>query len=137
MKAGLVSSMVSGLFILLATVLAFGPTDFNIIVIYGSIFGLAAHALGAWILYFGIGIFIWGITYGITERNIGGTTFSKGVLFGILIWLIVMIIIMPLSNSGLFATKYGLAGVLFTLILDLIFGVTLSVTYNRFSKRRM
>ncbi len=132
MISGLIASAVSSLVLILAAALAFVP-QFNYIMIQGSLFGLASGALSAWVAYFLIGIFIWGNLYAAIEPSLTMRSNSaKGLVFGLIVWLIVMIIMMPMTNAGFFVREYGLAAALIVLVTDLVFGVVASNMYSRY-----
>lgn len=135
MIAGLAASIISSIYLVGVAALSLVPLNFNIVTIYGNLFGIAANVIAAWVVYYAIGIFAWGIIYALMEPKMQGSVWSKGTLFGLFIFLIVMVVIMPLSGSGIFATKYGFYAILFTLILDLIFGVSLAAIYDKLTRK--
>jgi Na+-transporting NADH:ubiquinone oxidoreductase subunit NqrC len=138
MTAGFVASLISGLFIILVGALAIIP-NYNYIKIqaslFTSLFGLAKDAaIIAWVIYFVMGTFIWGTLYALMQPKLSGDTQTKkGLMFGVFTWLVYMMILMPIAGEGFFALKYGIAAVIFTLVLNLIFGAVLGATYNKAS----
>ena len=135
MIAGFVASVASILVLAFSTFFILVP-EFDYIAIQGSAFGLAGGSLAAWISYFLIGIFIWGVLYAIVESLLNGSSRNaKGLLFGSIIWLVVMIVLMPLADAGFFLKEYGFIAALIILITDLSFGLVMSYSYDKF--RRM
>jgi len=78
-----------------------------------------------------IGTVIWGIAYAMIESRIPISSHSaKGALFGIVAWLLMMIVFMPLAGAGLFAVHRGSMTVpLITLAYHLVFGLVLGNVY--------
>jgi hypothetical protein len=52
----------------------------------------------------------------------GGSAVAKGIAFGILAWLAMMIMVMPMAGAGLFGMNSGIMAPMMTLILHVIFG---------------
>lgn len=131
--AGFIASIISSIVLMITTSIILIP-EFNFISIQGSIFGLAETALSAWIVYFIFGL-IWGYLYALIEPNLPkDSIFGKGLIVGILIWIIYMLILMPLAGAGLFLKEYGLRAAAIILVVDLVFGVVTAYFYNRFRK---
>lgn len=131
MLAGFVASAVSSLALIILTSVILIP-EFDFISIQGSIFGLAGTAVSAWAVYFIIGTFIWGPLYSMLEPKIAKNTLNRGLLFGLLVWLIVMAILMPLAGEGFFLMhKYSMSAAAIVLVVDLIFGLTTAYFYNK------
>jgi len=94
-----------------------------------------------WIGHFVLGTVAWGIIYAALQASLPGAPVVKGLIFGALAWLAMMIIFMPLAGDGLFALSLGpQANGLFalslgpqatvaTLVLHLIYGAVLGVAY--------
>ncbi len=104
-----------------------------------QIMNLSAHqALGTpnnaaigWGLHFIVGTVLWGGLFITLVKVLPGTTYArKGLLFGILAWLLVMLTVFPLAGSGFFGTGFGLAIPLSTLIAHLVFGAVLGYVYG-------
>jgi hypothetical protein len=75
----------------------------------------------------------WAIVYaGFAEPRLSGTGFQRGVKFGLLPWVLSVVIFFPLVGAGFFAADIG-AGplpVLGNLILHLIYGAALGKIYT-------
>ncbi len=82
-----------------------------------------------WVVHFLIGTFGWGIIYTWLRRNLPGPAVVKGLIFGVLAWLAMMIIFMPLAGQGFFGLSLGIAVPVATLVLHLIFGAILGAVY--------
>jgi len=129
--AGFIASAFSGIALLIIEWLALVP-QFNFVLIQGSIFDLEERAIASWIVYFAIGAFIWGLLYASAEPTLSGNnSVKKGLVFGVMIWFIVMIFVMPIACAGFFLREYGVAAAGLVFLVDLIFGASLGYFYNK------
>ncbi|HOX90833.1 MAG TPA: hypothetical protein P5024_06955 [Burkholderiaceae bacterium] len=104
----------------------------------GDIVHLADAATGqqlpmiaGWVGHFAIGTVAWGILYSILQSALPGGAVVKGAVFGVLAWLAMMVLFMPLAGHGLFAMKLGVMAMMATLMLHLIYGIVLGVVYAK------
>lgn len=135
MIAGFIASAISGLVLAGATAFALAP-EFDFVTVQGSIFGLAQNIIAAWMVYFIIGTFLWGTIYAAAQKRLTNThPVGKGLLFGLFIWFIVMIILMPMADAGAFLQEYGITAAIVVLVTDLIFGMILGFFYNILNRR--
>lgn len=81
---------------------------------------------------------LWGFLYGIlVDKQIFLLEFSvvQGMIFGLIPWLFLMTVVMPILGKGLFALKINkyqwLAGLVLHLIYGSVLGFLLSVFINR------
>jgi uncharacterized membrane protein YagU involved in acid resistance len=84
-----------------------------------------------WIGHFVIGTVVWGIIYVALQASLPGAPVVKGLIFGALAWLAMMIFFMPLAGHGLFALSLGPPATVATLVLHLIYGAVLGVAYAK------
>jgi hypothetical protein len=54
---------------------------------------------------------------------------AKGLSFGVLAWLLMMLIPLPLAGAGLFGMRMGMMAPVMTLVLHLVWGAVLGATY--------
>lgn len=135
MMVGFLASAVSLLALLIMASLALVP-EFNFVIIQGSLFVLARTAFLAWMVYFVIGTIIWGPLYALLESRLAGeTAIIKGLLFGMMLWAIIMTTFIPISGVDLFIEKFGIFSTFMILITDLIFGLAAAYFYNSFKFR--
>jgi hypothetical protein len=83
-------------------------------------------ALG-WIGHFVLGTIAWGTIYAAIQASLPGTPVVRGLIFGALAWLEMMIVFMPLAGHGLFALSLGPQATVATLVLHLVYGAVLGV----------
>lgn len=79
-----------------------------------------------------IGVIVWGAGFPVLFNLIpGSSSVSKGIVFGIAAWLMMMLVIMPMVGAGFFGLKMGIMAPVMTLILHAIFGSLLGLVYGR------
>ena len=96
---------------------------------------LPAIAPVGWIMHFIIGTILWGAAYAWLRPNFPASGVVAGMVFGVIAWLAMMIIFMPIVGHGFFALSIGFPVIVATLILHLIYGVALGFSYDRFAIR--
>ena len=84
-----------------------------------------------WIGHFLLGTVVWGIIYAALQASLPGAPIVKGLVFGALAWLAMMIFFMPLAGNGLFALSLGPQAIVATLVLHLVYGAVLGVAYAK------
>lgn len=89
-----------------------------------------------WVGHFVIGALIWGTLFALLYGALpGSNAFVKGLTFSVLAWLAMMIIFMPVAGAGFFGLVIGWPVVLVTLLLHLIWGAVLGLSYARLTTR--
>ena len=131
-SAGLVAGFVATV-VLSAMMIAKGMMgvmpELDVIVMLSKMMGAPA-AMG-WLAHFMIGTLAWGGGFAVLYALIpGGTALLKGIVFGVAAWLGMMIMVMPMAGAGLFGMTMGLMAPMMTLVLHVIFGAVLGVTYH-------
>ena len=104
--------------------------------------GIAHNLLGTpvvppvgWVLHFAIGIFVWGILFTILRSTLPGSNLIKGLIFSIGAWLLMMIVFLPVSGQGLFGMKFGMVVPVMALMLHLVYGAVLGLTFGKLSAK--
>ena len=96
--------------------------------------GTPAVPVVGWALHFFIGTVAWGGLFALIGSKLpGGGFVSRGLSFGVLAWILMMVMVMPLAGAGLFGLKMGLMAPLMTLMLHLVYGAVLGLMYARLS----
>ena len=91
------------------------------------------YALG-WALHFIIGSVVLGGLFAYIEPRLGADTHTKsGVLYGIVAWLIVMLVFLPAVGVGYFGFQLSLFAPLVMLGLQVLYGGVLGWTYGKLS----
>ena len=91
----------------------------------------ATPAVG-WALHFFIGTVLWGGLFALIGNRLPGSgPLSRGLSFGVLAWVLMMVMVMPLAGAGLFGLKLGLMAPVMTLMLHLVYGAVLGLGQAR------
>lgn len=96
-----------------------------------SLLGVPHSAMFGWLTHFIVGTFIWGGLFGLVAGYLPGQRYSaRGLVFGVVAWLLVMIILFPAAGSGFFGTGFGMIVPASTLISHLIYGAVLGAAFG-------
>lgn len=87
-----------------------------------------------WIIFFSVGGVLLGIFFSLLDARVEATTsigeLARGVLFGLLVWLLVMVVLLPVYGAGAFGMKLGIGAPIMTLIADVLYGLVLGAVYG-------
>ena len=103
----------------------------------GGLVGGAVHPLIPWALSFMNGAVVLGILFGRLYRRLPGRFgATKGFVFGVLGWLAMGVLFLPMLGQGLFAIQVGLGllPALFSLLMLLSYGVIMGIAYSALSR---
>jgi hypothetical protein len=110
------------------------PT-FDLIGMIANIISVATggtpNPVAGWAVHFIIGTILWGIGYAIVEASLPGPPAVRGMVFSAGAWLLMMIIVMPITGAGMFGLSLGPSVPVAILMLHLIFGATLGIVYAK------
>jgi len=104
----------------------------------GQLVGTNVPAIVPWILSFINGMAILGFLFGRIQTLLPGRSgLSKGVIFGLIGWVMMGLIFFPLIGLGLFAfgAGLGIAPTLFSLAMLLTYSVVLATVYVALDRR--
>lgn len=91
---------------------------------------MGAPLVIGWLVHFMIGTLAWGGGFALLYSSTpGGSSVVKGIVFGVVAWLAMMIMVMPMAGAGFFGMNFGIMAPMMTLILHIIFGATLGAVY--------
>ncbi len=135
MFAGLIATIVLSAIMIMKSMMGLMP-DVNAI---NMLTGMASSMMGTpptpivgWIIHFMIGVFLWGILFSLLYPNLPTSSgWSKGIVFSIGAWLLMMLIPMPTAGAGLFGLNIGMHAPMATLMLHIIFGLVLGGVYAK------
>ena len=128
--AGLIATVVLSALMLLKGMMGMMP-DLDVIAMIAGMMG--ASALIGWIAHFMIGA-IYGLVFSqVAGHGTTGATVARGVGLGIAGWLVMMIVLMPMTGGGVFgmAMPSGMMVPVATLMLHVIFGAVLGFSFER------
>ncbi|MDA3858408.1 MAG: hypothetical protein PF480_09280 [Roseovarius sp.] len=133
--AGFVATLVMSALMMAKTMMGIMP-ELNPIHMMSEMMG-GSVAMG-WMGHFAIGIIAWGAGFAIANRLIPGKSqITKGILFGIAAWLMMMVAVMPMAGAGLFGLNIGMMAPVMTLMLHVIFGAVLGMVFASLSAREV
>jgi hypothetical protein len=99
----------------------------------GDLVGGSVGPAVPWLLSFANGALVLGFLFGRTYRLLpGGNGAVKGLVFGLIGWILMGLIFFPLLGRGLFATGAGL-GLLpaaFSLVMVLTYSIIMGIAYS-------
>ena len=133
MLAGFIATAVLSALMLMKSAMGIMP-ELDIARMLGEMMG-GGPALG-WIGHFFIGTVLWGTAFAFLAPYLpGDNQWVKGVSFGMVAWLLMMIMIMPMAGGGVFGLRFGLMAPIMTAMLHAIFGAVLGGSYGALASR--
>ncbi len=85
-----------------------------------------------WVMHFLIGTVAWGGLFAIIGKSLPGDSYIiKGLLFGILAWVLMMVMVMPMAGAGFFGLSLGMMAPVMTLMLHLVYGAVLGGVFAK------
>lgn len=132
--AGLIATLVISLFMLLrlsaGIMTEYQPVEIMNLTAHGLL-GTTDSRLVGWPLHFLVGTVVWGVLFVLVESRLPGRSpATRGLSFGALAWLVIMVTIFPAAGSGFFAIGFGIAVPVMTLLVHLIYGAVLGGVYG-------
>lgn len=102
------------------------------ILLLSQLSGHPAHLGIGWFLHFFLGTLGGGILFALLLDALPGRNcVTRGMFFGGLLWLFLMVAIMPLAGHGPFASQLGVEVPLGSLALHLVYGAVLGAAFDR------
>ena len=96
-----------------------------------SIIGLPDSVFAGWLLFVVLGVFVFSSVFAWATALIPVKTYLiKGLVFGTALWLFMMLVFEPLAGQGLFALHVGYIVAALALVLNLFYGLVMSLTYR-------
>jgi hypothetical protein len=91
----------------------------------------------AWVDHFIVGALLWGpIFTAFTSMMLEGwPRWQKGLIFGVIAWVAMMVIFMPVIGAGLFGLKLGLVAPVGMFGLHMVYGLVLGTVFDLLDKR--
>ncbi len=84
-----------------------------------------------WAVHFMIGIVGYGIAITLLAHRLGSSATVSGIIIGVIGWLVMMVMLMPMAGGGMFGMAMGVMAPVMTLVLHIIFGAVLGWTYAK------
>ena len=97
----------------------------------GTYIGLGPSSAAGWTLHVLIGTLLWGSLFALLADVLPFRSYwLKGLIFGVLAWLLMMLVIMPMGGAGWFALEAGIGAAVTQLVLHLAYGLALGLVYG-------
>jgi uncharacterized protein DUF6789 len=126
--AGLAATVVLSVLMLIKGMMGMMP-DLNVIAMLAGQMG--GSMMMGWVAHFVIGAVLYGLAVANLGSVLGASDLVRGIVLGVIGWLIMMVALMPMVGAGLFAMNMGMMAAVATLVLHLIFGIVLGYTYKK------
>lgn len=84
-----------------------------------------------WVMHFTIGSCFWGVLFAITSRWMPfSAALMDALSFATMAWVLMMLILMPLTGNGLFGLELAFAVPIATFVLHVFWGSLLGIFYG-------
>ena len=101
-----------------------------------AMLGAPGNELLGWAAHFAAGTLVLGPLFAmLCPRLPTDTPESKGVLFAVCAWVVMMLTIAPLSGVGFFGVISGFWSPVWTLALHIVFGASMGFVWSRLNER--
>jgi len=131
-KAGLISGFIATLVLSLIMVMKAKMglmPELNAIKMLAGM--MHAPLIMGWVAHFMIGTVVWGLLYSLAVRMLPGGVMGSALIFSVIAWMMMMVGPMPMAGAGLFGLKLGAMAPVATLMLHLIWGAVLGLSYKK------
>src|SRR5680860_510217 len=107
MAAGFAATLVLSALMVMKSMMGLMP-ELDVIAMISKMMGASLSM--SWIAHLMIGTVVWGgLFVWLAPYLPGGSYWFKGVIFGVGVWLMMMIALMPMAGAGLFGMALGLS----------------------------
>lgn len=130
--AGFIATLVLSMMMVIKSMIGLMP-QLDVIAMLSGMLGVSAVI--AWVVHFVIGTVGYGIAIVLLSRVQAKPAVVLGLILGVIGWLIMMIMLMPMAGKGLFGMQIGIMAPIMTLMLHLIFGAVLGWVYDKLTGR--
>jgi hypothetical protein len=103
--------------------------ELDVAIMLASMMGMPGNTAMGWLAHFMIGTIGYGVVFAALYSVIPGPSpIVRGIVLGLIGWLVMMIVIMPMAGKGLFAMQLGMMAPMMTAVLHIVFGAVLGWT---------
>ncbi|MEM9222629.1 MAG: DUF6789 family protein [Pseudomonadota bacterium] len=96
--------------------------------------GLPNTSQAIWLTHAIIGVIIFGAVFAIIQPILPGRGAVRGLWFGFIAWLVMMVAFMPLAQHEIFALDEGPTAAAMMLGFNLLYGIIFGITYSAFGE---
>lgn len=133
--ASLIATIILSLLMLIKGAMGF-MTQLDVAAMISSMMGRPEMPAIGWAVHFMIGTLAYGLALAFIDLKLDQSRLSLALGLSIAGWLMMMMVLMPMAGAGLFALNMGPMAMIATLMLHLIFGLALGLTFQRFAPAR-
>jgi len=96
-----------------------------------AVLSAADRPIVGWIAFLVLGIFVFGTAFALLAPKVPTRSYVvKGVVFGMVSWLLMMLVLLPLAGAGVFGVNRGSMLAPAALVLNLVYWLVLSLVYR-------
>jgi uncharacterized membrane protein YagU involved in acid resistance len=133
--AGFIATVVLTVLMLVKEMMGLMP-ELNVISMLSTManakMGMPGTPMVGYLLHFVIGAIVFGVLFHLLNGSLpGGNQLMKGIVFGVVAWLLMMLLVMPMAGAGMFGMSMGVMAPAMTLMLHVIFGAVLGFSYSK------
>jgi hypothetical protein len=128
-QAGVIATIFISILMVVQQAAGVAP-DFNLIAMIQSAANMPDSAAVAWIVHFIVGVGLWGVGFAALSPHLPGPHWLRGLMFGVLAWVLMMIVFLPAAGMPVFAQGLGTTVPVVSLALHLIYGAVLGESYH-------
>lgn len=127
--AGFAATMVLSAFMLMKQFMGFMP-QMDMIGMISRMLN-SSRSIG-WMIHFMVGGLLYGGVFGwvLGPADWGGAYWIKGLILGAAGWVLAMTMMMPMAGNGFFGVKLGGMVPVMSLLMHLMFGAVLGLSYG-------
>lgn len=103
--------------------------------INASYFHMPDTSWSEWLIHFIVGSVIYGGIFGLLTPKMTGSNVLNGIIIGIAAWLVMMLVVLPLTGMGVLEPWLSGGTRVASLVFHGIYGVFLGISYNFLTSR--
>ena len=134
MLAAFVATAVLSVLMIIKAMMGVMP-GLDIAAMLAKMMGAPGMPVLGWVGHFMIGTVGYGIAFALLAGKLPGSLTVQGIILGVMGWLVMMILVMPMAGAGLFGLNFGIMSPVMTLMLHIIFGAVLGWVFARSTAR--
>lgn len=127
-ESGFAATILISILILLQKAMGVQP-QFDLLAWLGKAAG-SSDPIFIWMLHFIVGSVFWGLGFAVLSPHLFGPHWLRGAVFGVLAWLVMMLVFLPSAGLPVFASGMGPAIPAVAFGLHLVFGVVMGEVYH-------
>ena len=127
MEAGFAATILITVLLFIQKQIGLSP-EFDLITM--AMLAVGGDAILGWAFHFFVGGVLWGLGFAVFSPHLPGPHWLRGAIFGVFAWLCMMAVFLPMIGFGLFAAGMGPTIAVASLVVHLIFGLTMGEVYH-------